>query len=88
MNIKHPEINIEQIVREEKQKLSEKFRFLNEIFYICLKKGLSSAQHIDVEEKVIGNIIKYCESRLKISHSIKERYEQEIAKSSAHITRG
>lgn len=73
-------IYIEDIVKGETKKANDKLGFLNDITSVCLKKGLTSSEYIEVNEKVIRNIMQICDSRLGNSFANKRRYKEEIKK--------
>lgn len=73
-------IIIEKLIVEETRKASERLGYLNNLAHTCLKKGFTSAEYIEADEKIWRNAIKICESHLKNSFSRKERYENEVAK--------
>ena len=79
---KRCQIDIERIVKEETRNASGRLGFLNNLAHTCLKNGLTPEEYTEVYEKVIRNMMKICESRLKLSISKKEMYKNEIAKAS------
>ena len=76
-------IHMENIVKEETMKANDKLGFLNNITPVCIKKGLTSSEYIEVYEGVIRNIMQICDSRLKNSFANKRRYKEETKKTYA-----
>ena len=80
MNRRCKKVVVDKIVKEWMTRICQKIGHLNDLDGECINKNLTPDEFLEVYEKILGGVVKKCESQIKNSFSRKTRFAQEKEK--------